>query len=89
MNYDPYCKFLHIKYVRFFFFFLFLFVNLIDRLRTNTVTLRKIMLPLHKSISPLAPSMATSLNTGVPWVMCQQRDAPDSMVTVIKEHRKM
>ncbi|PSR89976.1 Beta-galactosidase [Actinidia chinensis var. chinensis] len=27
-----------------------------------------------------AASMATSLNTGVPWVMCQQKDAPDPMI---------
>nr|AYP70923.1 beta-galactosidase 3 [Actinidia deliciosa] len=27
-----------------------------------------------------AASMATSLDTGVPWVMCQQADAPDSMI---------
>ncbi|GAV66382.1 Glyco_hydro_35 domain-containing protein/Gal_Lectin domain-containing protein [Cephalotus follicularis] len=27
-----------------------------------------------------AASMATSLNTGVPWVMCQQADAPDSVI---------
>ncbi|KAK9161006.1 hypothetical protein Syun_007347 [Stephania yunnanensis] len=26
-------------------------------------------------------SMATSLHTGVPWVMCQQSDAPDPVVT--------
>ncbi|KAK9107225.1 hypothetical protein Syun_023236 [Stephania yunnanensis] len=26
-------------------------------------------------------SMATSLHTGVPWVMCQQSDAPDPLVT--------
>ena len=27
--------------------------------------------------------MATSLNTGVPWVMCQQADAPDPIVSSI------
>ncbi|KAG5566745.1 hypothetical protein RHGRI_002326 [Rhododendron griersonianum] len=27
-----------------------------------------------------AASMATSLDTGVPWVMCQQADAPDPMI---------
>ncbi|GFQ04066.1 beta-galactosidase 8 [Phtheirospermum japonicum] len=27
-----------------------------------------------------AATMATSLNTGVPWVMCQQKDAPDPIV---------
>ena len=26
--------------------------------------------------------MATSLNTGVPWVMCQQADAPDPIVSI-------
>lgn len=25
--------------------------------------------------------MATSLDTGVPWVMCQQSDAPDPIVS--------
>jgi len=25
--------------------------------------------------------MATSLDTGVPWVMCQQEDAPDPIVS--------
>lgn len=28
-----------------------------------------------------AASMATSLDTGVPWVMCQQTDAPDPIVS--------
>lgn len=28
-----------------------------------------------------AASMATSLDTGVPWVMCQQSDAPDPIVS--------
>ncbi|KAH7838837.1 hypothetical protein Vadar_031780 [Vaccinium darrowii] len=27
-----------------------------------------------------AASMASSLDTGVPWVMCQQKDAPDPMI---------
>ncbi|GMP89013.1 hypothetical protein CsSME_00040758 [Camellia sinensis var. sinensis] len=27
-----------------------------------------------------AASMATSLDTGVPWVMCQQADAPDPII---------
>lgn len=29
-----------------------------------------------------AASMATSLDTGVPWVMCQQSDAPNPIVRV-------
>lgn len=33
--------------------------------------------------------MANSLDTGVPWVMCQQRDAPDPMVTLNKEPSKL
>lgn len=28
-----------------------------------------------------AAAMATSLNTGVPWVMCQQADTPDPLVS--------
>lgn len=30
-----------------------------------------------------AAQMATSMNTGVPWVMCQQSNAPDPMVREI------
>ena len=30
-----------------------------------------------------AAGMATSLNTGVPWNMCQQKDAPDPIVRTI------
>lgn len=30
-----------------------------------------------------AASMAVSLDTGVPWVMCQQADAPDPIVSII------
>ncbi|KAI3823250.1 hypothetical protein L1987_04683 [Smallanthus sonchifolius] len=33
-----------------------------------------------KSYIKWAASMATSLDTGVPWVMCQQRDAPDPII---------
>lgn len=33
-----------------------------------------------KSYIQWAASMATSLDTGVPWVMCQQADAPDPMI---------
>ncbi|GMY10357.1 beta-galactosidase 8 [Fagus crenata] len=33
-----------------------------------------------KSYINWAASMATSLNTGVPWVMCQQADAPDPII---------
>ncbi|KAK1430987.1 hypothetical protein QVD17_14154 [Tagetes erecta] len=36
--------------------------------------------PAGKSYINWAASMATSLNTGVPWVMCQQRDAPDPLI---------
>ncbi|KAI3688189.1 hypothetical protein L1987_81899 [Smallanthus sonchifolius] len=36
--------------------------------------------PAAKSYVKWAASMATSLNTGVPWVMCQQRDAPDPII---------
>lgn len=28
-----------------------------------------------------AAGMAISLNTGVPWIMCQQKDAPDPIVS--------
>lgn len=33
-----------------------------------------------KSYINWAATMATSLNTGVPWVMCQQSDAPDPII---------
>ncbi|KAK6936028.1 Glycoside hydrolase 35, catalytic domain [Dillenia turbinata] len=33
-----------------------------------------------KSYIKWAANMATSLNTGVPWVMCQQADAPDPII---------
>ncbi|XP_076884396.1 beta-galactosidase 8-like [Bidens hawaiensis] len=36
--------------------------------------------PAAKSYIKWAASMATSLDTGVPWVMCQQRDAPDPII---------
>lgn len=36
--------------------------------------------PAGKTYIKWAASMATSLNTGVPWVMCQQNDAPDPMI---------
>ena len=36
--------------------------------------------PAGKSYINWATSMATSLDTGVPWVMCQQVNAPDPIV---------
>jgi len=36
--------------------------------------------PAAKTYIRWAASMANSLDTGVPWVMCQQADAPDPMV---------
>ncbi|KAG4989035.1 hypothetical protein JHK85_032018 [Glycine max] len=36
--------------------------------------------PAAKSYIKWAASMATSLDTGVPWVMCQQADAPDPII---------
>ncbi|XP_044506451.1 beta-galactosidase 8-like [Mangifera indica] len=36
--------------------------------------------PAAKSYIEWAASMAVSQNTGVPWVMCQQSDAPDPMI---------
>ncbi|PKA55078.1 Beta-galactosidase 8 [Apostasia shenzhenica] len=36
--------------------------------------------PEAKSYISWASSMATSLETGVPWVMCQQADAPDPII---------
>jgi hypothetical protein len=36
-----------------------------------------------KSYISWAASMATSLDTGVPWVMCQQADAPDPIVSFL------
>jgi hypothetical protein len=41
--------------------------------------------PAAKSYIVWAASMATSLDTGVPWVMCQQVDAPDPIVSVLIE----
>ncbi|KAK9128799.1 hypothetical protein Syun_017596 [Stephania yunnanensis] len=32
-----------------------------------------------------AASMATSLDTGVPWVMCQQSDAPDPVISAAQD----
>jgi len=34
-----------------------------------------------KSYIKWAANMAVSLDTGVPWVMCQQPDAPDPLVS--------
>ncbi|KAJ6691579.1 BETA-GALACTOSIDASE RELATED [Salix purpurea] len=36
--------------------------------------------PAAKSYIKWAASMAVSLDTGVPWVMCQQADAPDPII---------
>ncbi|XP_028808050.1 beta-galactosidase 8 [Neltuma alba] len=36
--------------------------------------------PAAKPYVKWAAAMATSLNTGVPWVMCQQADAPDPII---------
>ncbi|OIW08574.1 hypothetical protein TanjilG_03250 [Lupinus angustifolius] len=36
--------------------------------------------PAGKSYMKWAASMATSLDIGVPWVMCQQSDAPDPII---------
>nr|GLL43088.1 beta-galactosidase 8-like isoform X1 [Ipomoea trifida] len=36
--------------------------------------------PRAKSYIKWAANMATSLDTGVPWVMCQQADAPDPII---------
>lgn len=36
--------------------------------------------PAAKTYIKWAASMATSLDTGVPWVMCQQKDAPDPII---------
>ncbi|KAJ8768713.1 hypothetical protein K2173_023617 [Erythroxylum novogranatense] len=36
--------------------------------------------PAAKTYINWAASMATSLDTGVPWVMCQQADAPDPII---------
>ncbi|KAF5447170.1 hypothetical protein F2P56_032739 [Juglans regia] len=36
--------------------------------------------PAAKSYINWAAAMATSLDTGVPWVMCQQADAPDPII---------
>ncbi|CAI0542299.1 unnamed protein product [Linum tenue] len=36
--------------------------------------------PAAKTYINWAAKMAVSLNTGVPWVMCQQKDAPDPII---------
>ncbi|CAH1435081.1 unnamed protein product [Lactuca virosa] len=36
--------------------------------------------PAAQTYIKWAASMATSLDTGVPWVMCQQQDAPDPII---------
>lgn len=33
-----------------------------------------------------AAKMAVATNTGVPWVMCKQDDAPDPVVTTTSSH---
>lgn len=38
--------------------------------------------PAAKPYVNWAAAMATSLDTGVPWVMCQQADAPDPLVSL-------
>nr|GME21068.1 beta-galactosidase 8 [Ipomoea batatas] len=40
--------------------------------------------PRAKPYVEWAAAMATSLDTGVPWVMCQQADAPDPIASVYK-----
>lgn len=39
--------------------------------------------PSAKTYIKWAAEMATSLDTGVPWVMCQQSDAPDPIVSCV------
>ena len=39
--------------------------------------------PAAKTYVNWAASMATSLDTGVPWIMCQQADAPDPIVSFL------
>ena len=34
-----------------------------------------------KAYTKWAAQMAVGLNTGVPWIMCQQSDAPDPVVS--------
>lgn len=34
-----------------------------------------------KAYTKWAAQMAVGLNTGVPWIMCKQEDAPDPIVT--------
>ncbi|KAI7749624.1 hypothetical protein M8C21_030137 [Ambrosia artemisiifolia] len=35
---------------------------------------------LHEPVRNQATGMATSLKTGVPWLMCQQKHAPDQII---------
>lgn len=39
-----------------------------------------------KTYTQWAAKMALSQNTGVPWIMCQQWDAPDPVVSNLNRH---
>lgn len=39
---------------------------------------------LGSSYVQWAANMAVGLGTGVPWIMCKQKDAPDPVVRVYK-----
>lgn len=41
--------------------------------------------PAGKAYAMWAASMALAQNTGVPWIMCQQPDAPDPVVSFIAQ----
>ena len=38
-----------------------------------------------KSYIKWSANMALAMDTGVPWVMCQQDDAPDPIVSFLKQ----
>lgn len=42
-----------------------------------------------KSYTQWAAKMAVGLNTGVPWIMCKQEDAPDPIVSYFCSFFKM
>lgn len=42
-----------------------------------------------KQYAMWAASLAVSQNTGVPWVMCKQYDAPDSVVRGMFKHSSL
>ena len=57
------------------------------RLRMNIKTLNEHSLKKGPSYVRWAAKMAVDLQTGVPWVMCKQTDAPDPVVSFASQLR--